>query len=117
VPVQHALIERYPELAVPSPNSPYGMDSPLPPPPQSLSWHPSCALVPGAEEEQDGTPNTPEADEDKLPGEREPKKSNQLVTWQDVALSIGAELLFKARDEILRNLGYTTSAVSMRRSE
>jgi DNA polymerase eta len=114
VPVQQTLIERYPELAVPSPNE---MDSPLPPPPQSLSWHPSCALVPGAEEDDNGTSNPPEANENKSPEETETKMPKQLVTWQDVALSIGAELLFKARDEILRNLGYTTSAVSMRRSE
>ena len=111
MPVQHTLIERYPELAAPSLNE---MDSPLPPPPQSLSWHPSCALVPGAEEDDNGTSNTPEANENRSPEEGETK---QLVTWQDVALSIGAELLFKARDEILRNLGYTTSAVSMRRSK
>jgi len=74
-------------------------------------------LVPGAEEDGHGTSGTSEADENEPPEEGETKRSKQLVTWQDVALSIGAELLFKARDEILRNLGYTTSAVSMRCSK
>jgi DNA polymerase eta len=117
VPVQQILIERYPELAAPSPNSPYGMDSSLPPPPQSLSWHPSCVLVPSAEEDNQDSSDAPAADEkdieDKiLPEGGKVEKSKQPVTWQDVALSIGGELLFKARNEILQNLGYTTSAVS-----
>lgn len=41
-----------------------------------------------------------------------PQNESSLITWQDVALSIGAELMYKVRTEILETLGYTTSAVS-----
>lgn len=48
--------------------------------------------------------------EGKQEGESD-KAAPPAVTWADVALSIGAELMFTARDEILQSLGYTTSAV------
>ena len=39
-----------------------------------------------------------------------------LRTWHDVALSIAAELMDKIRAEVRIQLGYTTSAVSLRRA-
>ena len=35
------------------------------------------------------------------------------ATWHDVALSIGSELMTKARQEVLQRLGYSTSAVGL----
>ena len=34
------------------------------------------------------------------------------TTWHDVCLSIAAELMGKAREDVRGNLGYSTSAVS-----
>jgi DNA polymerase eta len=39
------------------------------------------------------------------------------ATWHDVCLSIAAELMKKAREDVRVNLGYSTSAVSCLRSE
>jgi DNA polymerase eta len=37
---------------------------------------------------------------------------DSLPTWHDVALSIAAEMMQRARDEVRTKLGYSTSAVS-----
>lgn len=37
--------------------------------------------------------------------------TEQMDTWHDVALSIGAELMARVRDEVHTQLHYTTSAV------
>ena len=112
MPVQQALIERYSELVAPPTDSLNGLDSPLPPPPDSVSWHPSCFLVAGPDEPSSDAPDQAEVG-NHSPKKERTRKPNQSVTWSDVALSIGAELLFKVREEILQQLGYTTSAVSM----
>ena len=39
------------------------------------------------------------------------------ITWHDVCLSIAAELMGKAREDVRVNLGYSTSAVSCLRSD
>ena len=39
------------------------------------------------------------------------------TTWHDVCLSIAAELMGKAREDVRVNLGYSTSAVSCLRSD
>ena len=37
--------------------------------------------------------------------------SDAPLTWHDVALSIGASMLLRMRDEVKNRLGYTTSSV------
>ena len=105
--MQQLLVERYPQLAAPPTDSLLELDTPLPSPPSSIEWHPSCNLVPLQQDASEENAFKPQ-DEDKL----EPKHP---ITWHDIALSIGAELMFKARNEILQTLGYTTSAVSITR--
>jgi len=39
------------------------------------------------------------------------KEDDTDTTWGDVALSIGAELMGKIREEVFSDLGYSTSAV------
>lgn len=104
-PVQTALLERYPELATPPPNSALGLDTPLPPPPEAIEWNTSCNLV----------PVTPEDDTEDTTGEKLDTEQDAPATWHDVALSIATDLMFQARDQIRKTLGYTTSAVRIKR--
>lgn len=51
-----------------------------------------------------------------MPGEASSHEGEEGIegnatTWHDVALSIGAELMGKIREEVRVKLGYTTSAV------
>lgn len=98
--MQQVLAERYPQLAAPPTDSPLELDTPLPSPPSSIDWHASCNLVPLRQEASEESAFKPQ------------DEAEEPITWQDIALSIGAELMFKARNEILQTLGYTTSAVS-----
>lgn len=100
-PIQQILLERYPELASPPPDSPLNLDTPLPPPPARLEWHKSSVWVPVNPEAEKGTESSegPQQEQDSTP-----------ATWHDVALSIAAELLDNTRREIRETLGYTTSA-------
>lgn len=84
VPVRKLLLARYPYLAQPPPSSPLGLDNPLPPAP-SLDWEATGW----------GTP---------------PSLPPQGDTWADVALFLGAELMDRVRGEVVKELGYTTSA-------
>ncbi|KAF8896202.1 hypothetical protein BD779DRAFT_1494510 [Infundibulicybe gibba] len=74
-----------------------GDDTPLPPPPPII-WDDFGYVVGDCDSsselsDQDGTEVT-----------------NQGTTWHDVALSIAAELMSKARETVFTKLGYSTSA-------
>ncbi|KZT57954.1 DNA/RNA polymerase [Calocera cornea HHB12733] len=88
-PVREELLKRYPYLAQVPADAPEGMDSPLPAAPV-IDWAGKGHVLPvregeGAEEEADDG-------------------------WADVALSIGAEMVDRVRQEVRAQLGYTTSA-------
>lgn len=98
-PVREKLLERYPYLAKFPDDAPEGADSPLPPPPP-IDWNQLGELVPltakcEGSEPQDESPSY---------------ENGHVATWHDVALSIGAELVTKLREEIFKQLGYTMSA-------
>ncbi|KAJ7583628.1 hypothetical protein C8J56DRAFT_954563 [Mycena floridula] len=91
-PVRQILLQRYPYLGQLPDDAPKGLDTPLPPPPpislkKTDTWIP---IDPEKEEKE-------ESDETEL-------------TWHDVALSIGAELMQNVREQVQSKLGYTTSA-------
>ncbi|KAJ7650686.1 DNA/RNA polymerase [Roridomyces roridus] len=90
-PIRQILLERYPYLSQVPDDAPMGLDTPLPPPPP-VAWEHLGTLVP--------------IDPSKDPSEEE----NVPSTWHDVALSIAAEAMEKARQKINAELGYTTSA-------
>ncbi|KAG8838551.1 DNA-directed DNA polymerase eta rad30 [Serendipita sp. 405] len=78
------------------------MDTPLPPPPQDVTWPLETMVIPILSDDE-GTPE--DAINTTTPHQESP------TTWHDIGLSIAAELLAKVRNEILQTLGYTTSAV------
>lgn len=96
-PVREKLLERFSYLGRVPADAPEGLDSPLPPAPP-IDWGQVGELVPII------PPVGSEADELKT-------ESDHLTTWHDIALSIGAELMSYVRDEVQKQLGYTTSAV------
>ena len=101
-------------------DSPQGLDTPLPPPPSSIEWHPFTNIIPTHLESQipadPDSESTLEATDSHLafldPHEvPEPDQANEgRVTWHDVALNIATDMLWKAREAIRNTLGYTTSA-------
>lgn len=100
VPVQAEIIKRFPHLSQGPENSILGLDTPLPSPPQNIAWPLNTSVVPvhadlPTHDETSDTPDEPPA------------------TWHDLALSIAAEMMYVARQEIKNVLGYTTSAVSL----
>ncbi|KAL4062234.1 hypothetical protein J3A83DRAFT_4146174 [Scleroderma citrinum] len=97
-PVREKLLERYPHLATVPEDAPDGADSPLPPPPL-INWDQLGVLI----------PLTPQ-DEVSAQDELSNVESGYSTTWHDVALSIGAELMAQVREEVSKQLGYTTSA-------
>lgn len=97
-PVRERLLERYPYLAKLPDDAPEGADSPLPPPPP-IDWSQLGELVPLTAQGEESKP------QDEISYE-----NDHLTSWHDVALSIGAELVAKLREEIFRQLGYTMSA-------
>ena len=102
-PIREKLLERYPYLAAVPEDAPDGADSPLPPPPP-IDWCQLGVLV----------PLTPQEDGSKAQDELPNSEDGYSTTWHDVALSIGAEFMAQVRAEVLKQLGYTTSAVSGR---
>ncbi|GAA94107.1 uncharacterized protein L969DRAFT_46653 [Mixia osmundae IAM 14324] len=86
-PVRQLMLERYPILAQPPDN----LDEPLPPPPTTLPWSELGNLIPV-------DPDAP------------PETDDEPITWQDVALALGAEMMEKCRKEVYTQLGYTCSA-------
>jgi DNA polymerase eta len=99
--VREILLERHPYLAqVP----PEGVDTPLPPPPP-ISWSDLDNVIPT-------NPSNREVGEDDANAGDHQGADDTSMTWHDVALSIAAELMQKARQEVYTKLGYSTSAVS-----
>ncbi|KAF9223455.1 DNA/RNA polymerase [Gyrodon lividus] len=94
-PIRERLLERFPYLAQVPPDAPQGVDSPLPPPP-TINWNQLGTLIPIA---------TAEGNDEVFVFE-----DGHMTTWHDVALSIAAELMDKIREDVHKNLGYTTSA-------
>ncbi|KAH7927955.1 DNA/RNA polymerase [Leucogyrophana mollusca] len=93
-PVREKLLERYAYLAQVPPDAPEGIDSPLPPPPP-INWDGLGHLVPMSLTSEDTG---------------EYHERDDLTTWHDVALSIGAEFMDRIRKDVAAKLGYTTSA-------
>lgn len=98
-PVRERLLERHPYLAKVPDDAPEGADSPLPPPPP-IDWSQLGELV----------TLTAQGEESEPQDETSNYENDHLTSWHDVALSIGAELIAKLREEIFRQLGYTMSA-------
>jgi DNA polymerase eta len=104
-PVREILLERYPYLAHVPPDAPNGADTPLPPPPP-IHWNGLGHVISIDKPPADGEQET-------KGGHTESREAENVddTTWHDVALSIGAELMGKARDVVYKELGYSTSAV------
>ncbi|KAI6165702.1 hypothetical protein EDD17DRAFT_179380 [Pisolithus thermaeus] len=98
-PVRERLLEKYPYLAKVPDDAPEGADSALPPPPP-IDWSQLGELVPLTAQGKESEPQV----------ETSEYENDHLTSWHDVALSIGAELIAKLREEIFRQLGYTMSA-------
>jgi len=102
-PVREELLRRYPHLAQ-APRS--GADTPLPPPSTPTVWNANTSLVPiGPKDNDTEHLGEPSASTHVDPLEEPP------ITWHDVALSIAAEMMQTARDQVRAKLGYSTSAV------
>ncbi|KAF9466547.1 hypothetical protein BDZ94DRAFT_1306143 [Collybia nuda] len=102
-PVREIMFERYPHIAQVPADAPQGLDTPLPPPPP-LSWNITKFgyLVPFSPP-SDGT-SVDGTSHDSAEGD------HVMATWHDIALSIAAELMGKAREIVHSKLGYSTSA-------
>jgi DNA polymerase eta len=96
--VRELMVQRFPHLLkIPEDATP---DTPLPDPP-SISWDGLGHLI----------PLTADSQEPEQAGSSSSVNPEAPVTWHDVALSIGAELMFSVRESIKAKLGYSTSAV------
>jgi len=100
--VKEKILERYPDLARFPPDLPEGIDTPLPSPP-SMSWEGFGHLIP--------IHPPPSQSEDKEEQDLPPIPKDYPSTWHDLALSIAADTMQKARDVVRTELGYSTSAV------
>ncbi len=138
--IREVLLQRYPHIAQVPANALQGVDTPLPPPPPIL-WDGLGSLIPvnpppisseggiGEKEDEIGGSSTGHQtlvdditnDEDhefrgnieeKADADLSPGMEDSQVTWHDVALSIAAEMMQKAREEVRVKLRYSTSAVS-----
>jgi DNA polymerase eta len=135
------MLERFPYLANVPPDAPNGIDTLLPPPPPIL-WGNLGYVIPINSVPQSSTsvPNDQKSNETEnsigasssgqaqfLEGSSNQtdtgtsievhEEEDRITTWHDVALSIAAELMQTARQEVLEKLGYSTSAVSIRTDE
>ncbi|KAG8695119.1 DNA-directed DNA polymerase eta rad30 [Ceratobasidium sp. 395] len=138
LPVRTMMLERYPELRLPS--GPFDLDTPLPPPPEHVDWasletnvipvstepskeeeNPSRSSTPSPGVDRPTSPSgidgilasgssTPRSDPAPLPLEESEPGSDAPPTWHDIALSIGAEFMRTIRNETYEQLGYTLSA-------
>jgi DNA polymerase eta len=132
--VKEILLQRFPYLAQVPKDAEHGIDTPLPPPPQ-LNWAELGAAhviplhhLPSEEEnkvENEQTLGSGASDSDERENNGETSGASEkwhgtelneeeqcTATWHDVALSIAAELMNEARAQV-REMGYTTSAVSV----
>ncbi|KAF7314417.1 DNA polymerase eta [Mycena kentingensis (nom. inval.)] len=91
--VRQILLHRYPHLGQVPADAPLGPDTPLPLP-KDIPWHAHSTIIPA---------EPPTADEDM---NAEAGAAQKAVTWHDVALSIGGELMHKgiARNKFLAKL-------------
>ncbi|KAF8072017.1 DNA polymerase eta [Lyophyllum atratum] len=107
--VREIILERYPYLAQVPSDAPNGVDTPLPPPPPIL-WDDVGYVIPvnPAPPEEEQAEGASANQEVSLPAEVQ--EEDPPTTWHDVALSIGAEIIGKARKHVLEELGYSTSA-------
>lgn len=101
------LLERYPYLAQVPSDAPHGLDTPLPPPPP-ISWNEVGHVIPITPP----PPDKPGAETDDQQGDEVDESDDKSTTWHDVVLSIAAELMGRAREDVHTKLGYSTSAVS-----
>ncbi|KAF9561965.1 DNA/RNA polymerase [Agrocybe pediades] len=99
-PVREILLQKYPYLAQVPSSAPDGLDTPLPPPPP-INWDGFGNIIPV------DSPKEPEETTDEA---TDTKPDDPPHTWHDVALSIAAGLMKKAKEEVKNRLGYTTSA-------
>jgi len=131
------MLEQFPYLAKVPPDAPHGIDTLLPPPPPIL-WGNLGHVIPinpapqsstsvsndkkseDAEKLQADDATSPAESPDAYPNQMDPdvpvevhEEEDRITTWHDVALSIAAELMQKARQEVLEKLGYSTSAVGV----
>jgi DNA polymerase eta len=97
-------LERYSHLLNVPPDAAGGLDSPLPAP-QPISWDELGNLVPIPNQFSEGIADPS--------GSQGCGETQDATTWHDVALSIAAEMMLKARSEIHNKLGYSTSAVCL----
>ncbi|KAJ3516139.1 hypothetical protein NLJ89_g1316 [Agrocybe chaxingu] len=114
--IKEVLLQRYPYLAEVPPS---GADTPLPPPPP-IAWDGLGNLIPinppPAEEKAPDGANEAAVEREPSTTVQEKKQGAESrpedppATWHDVALSIAAELMAKAKEEVRVKLGYTTSA-------
>lgn len=117
-PVREIILQTYPHLAQVPVDAPDGIDTPLPMPPQ-VSWECLGNLIPVNPPPPSKGKETPEETTGAASGNNEHPSTKEgqaefeesPLTWHDVALSIGAKLMGKAREQVMVKLGYSTSAV------
>jgi len=123
--VRDVLVQRYPYIAQVPADAPDGVDTPLPPPPtiqEGVVGNVIPINPPPPKEEIDEKEITSAIDHEAkgenpsgnsaMDMEKESEAEELPTTWHDVTLSIAAEMMQKARDDVRIKLGYSTSAVS-----
>lgn len=116
--VREILLQRYPYLAQVPAKAPAGVDTPLPSPPP-ISWGDLGNVVPFDPQSPESLDERKEEDtaleilkaDTVLGFESQSTAEEPPPTWHDVALSIAAAMMQRARDEVRIALGYSTSAV------
>lgn len=104
-PVREEILRRYPHLAQSSLGD---ADTPLPPP-NPITWSVNTSLVPiHPKDEVTGNP-----EEHSSSNRDSPQLVEPPITWHDVALSVAADMMQSARDQVRTKLGYSTSAVGV----
>jgi DNA polymerase eta len=122
-PVREIILQMYPHLGQVPIDAPDGIDTPLPMPPQ-VSWEGLGNLIPvnppppseGKEKPEETNGAASGNNEPPLTKEGQAEFKESPLTWHDVALSIGAKLMGKAREQVRVKLGYSTSAVCVSRT-
>ena len=121
--LRDVLVQRYPYIAQVPVDASDGVDTPLPPPPtiqEGVVGNLISINPPPSKEEIDEKEIIDHEEKGENPGGnsavdmwKEKFEAEELpTTWHDVALSIAAEMMQKARDDVRIKLGYSTSAVS-----
>lgn len=111
------ILTRNPHLSSVPPGAPLGLDTPLPLPTPVIMWQNSGNIFPiGGEKSKPESPGGEGNHHGYDIEEYEDEDGNGAGTggWEDYALSLGAEIMGKIREEVKTVLGYTCSAVSLR---